>query len=862
MGCNASKGVKLDEGYNDININNNNKLGNGNVPRSNTKVKLPTSSTKSTSPETSSSSSTAPIGTTSNTNANTDKTDQFERSQSGGKVIKNTKKKLSPSKKKKNSSISANSVTNNNNNNNTALPKTILKIRDAGARLHAVLSSAADISDVYAWARCSEICESSLDTNKSAQGNKKKKKKKKKGGIDNNGLDESQQPSPAHHIDPSTGETALHAACRAIHISPPPPPPHSPKSSSSNDGPKPHPGSVELIRTLLRLNPDAPSIRDSNGLIPLHHMLAFTPNPTGSTSNVPPPPPEEDVSRIMTARSDVLPLLIGADVEGSMQYLARDDVPLSALEPQAKCTPLYRAVLSLPDDSARPSGPSVLFIRTLVDMDPSSNSTTESPFRNNNTQRDPDTPLGLLYRRFSRQFDLSETFFPGDNSRNEVVQYRAKHKTAATNTWKIMLELLTSNAAAKAAGASNAHWGRPDKLSGSPQSASSTSQSTSSSKFVLHAAASAKEMPSDLFRYVVETRASEARIPDADGKLPLHYATASANATASTLKPIYHDKFVVDELLYAFPDGAAYPDTSGKLPIVIAAEEGKGFISGGIKALYTVYPEGADGVDVTRFPALANAVANFMDDDASVATERMDGLALPTNESRERDHDAVMTVQNPNVDTSDVISTMWANEEDGGVQMLGCAALARRAMDASERSKQSTSLPVALAGAAAAVNAMKNHPNTASVQELGCAALGAMADADGLREVSLSAGGALAAVVAAMQSHVSDAAVQTEACRTISSIAGGREGKAGATVVASASGLTAIQNAMGAHAGEVDVQRSACYALEALTRDAEGSSLPDLDGVQVGSLLREARKNFPVDCGIPADAVLARLDKH
>jgi len=207
MGCNSSKGVKLDEGYNDTNINNNNKLGNATLPRSNTtKVSLPTSSTNSTSPETSSSTSTAPIGTTSNPNANTntDTTDHLERSQTCGKVIKNGKKKISPSKKKKkNSSISANGVT--NNNNNTALPQSILKIRDTGARLHAVLSSAADISDVYAWARCSEICESSLDTNKSAQGNKKKKKKKKKGGIDNNGIDENQQPSPSHHIDPSTG---------------------------------------------------------------------------------------------------------------------------------------------------------------------------------------------------------------------------------------------------------------------------------------------------------------------------------------------------------------------------------------------------------------------------------------------------------------------------------------------------------------------------------------------------------------------------------------------------------------------------------------------------------------------------------
>ena len=42
-------------------------------------------------------------------------------------------------------------------------------------------------------------------------------------------------------------------------------------------------------------------------------MLAFPSNPTGITNNFLSSPLEEDVSRIMTEYSDVLPLLIGTN---------------------------------------------------------------------------------------------------------------------------------------------------------------------------------------------------------------------------------------------------------------------------------------------------------------------------------------------------------------------------------------------------------------------------------------------------------------------------------------------------------------------------------------------------------------------
>jgi hypothetical protein len=36
-----------------------------------------------------------------------------------------------------------------------------------------------------------------------------------------------------------------------------------------------------------------------------------------------------------------------------------------------------------------------------------------------------------------------------------------------------------------------------------------------------------------------------------------------------------------------------------------------------------------------------------------------------------------MLVQQENVDASDVATSMWAHEEDAGVQMLGCVALSK-----------------------------------------------------------------------------------------------------------------------------------------------------------------------------------------
>ena len=144
---------------------------------------------------------------------------------------------------------------------------------------------------------------------------------------------------------------------------------------------------------------------------------------------------------------------------------------------------------------------------------------------------------------------------------------------------------------------------------------------------------------------------------------------------------------------------------------------------------------------------------------------------------------------------------------------------------------------IELLGVTAVVNAMKNHPNEAAIQEKACSALTAMASADGEREVSFAASGAISAIVCAMQAHVSDATVQKEACRALQSIAA-KGGAERATVVASVSGLTALVNALAAHQTDRHVQYEACCALETLT-SYHDAYLPQLHE-QTETLLQSA----------------------
>jgi len=272
---------------------------------------------------------------------------------------------------------------------------------------------------------------------------------------------------------------------------------------------------------------------------------------------------------------------------------------------------------------------------------------------------------------------------------------------------------------------------------------------------------------------------------------------------------------------------------------------------------------------------------------------------------KDEHHDAIMLVQQPNVDCREVAIAMWAHEEDAGVQMLGCCAIVRLLQlgvvgnnvgntsndhnnsntnnNGSENDNDNdpqnnddvtdhdhdtpyvpvvvthTTLRMALTATASVVNAMKAHPNEMIVQEKACAALQLLAPADGRREVSMVASGAVASVVAAMQAHVGDQNVQEEACAAIGAIVHHGGGDR-ATVVASVSGETAILNALAAHPRCVAVQLQGLNALWQLTNfSSVDASMPELPRTQTEPLLAQAQDSFPTECTPLVTKLIARM---
>jgi hypothetical protein len=483
---------------------------------------------------------------------------------------------------------------------------------------------------------------------------------------------------------------------------------------------------------------------------------------------------------------------------------------------------------------------------------------------------DGDKPLSLLYRRFTRQFDISEMFFAGDNSRPEVVEHRNKYKCAAGNTWKIIECMLkppiirNSNGTEAASSSNNAYWG------------------------IVHRAVQ-METPPDLLRYIVETNAQDLTKVDAHGNLPLHYAAmvkppASSETTITSGHfPAFYTKYVVDELLYKFPEAASMTNREGKYPLELAISTGKQWIGGGIKSLYDAYPQALEQIDLQEHASLRKALSmtreasnvNEETDEKKDGDEGGEGAVegvmsaeekllqhVTSNASavdgiiKDELHDAIMLVQQSTVDITEVTTSMWAHEEDAGVQMLGCVAITK--LLEKDLHNPPASLRIALTATASVVNAMKAHPNEMIVQEKACAALKLLAPADGRREVSMVASGAVAAIVAAMQAHVGDANVQQEACAAIAAIIqyGGADR---ATVVASVSGLTAILNAIAAHPQEMKVQKGGCNALLQLTDFAETASLPELPKAQTEPLLTQAKEAFPDECGALVDTLMGRM---
>uniref|UniRef100_A0A7S2YBL7 Uncharacterized protein n=1 Tax=Entomoneis paludosa TaxID=265537 RepID=A0A7S2YBL7_9STRA len=624
-------------------------------------------------------------------------------------------------------------------------------------------------------------------------------------------------PAAVRYQNPATQATPLHLAVQLLDES------EGPVSMSGTD-------ILSVIEGLVQAYPDAVQMKDASGNIPLHYAIS----PVSITSEAQKQTKSaRDEAEAWGPRSAVLQLLLTTDIEFSMEYLVRNDVIYGDEEKESGgVTPLYRAIQALPDDF-EPFSVTYEFISILRDA------CGEMVGVGNNG--DGDKPLALLYRRFTRQFDLAEKFFDGDNSRQEVVDHRYRYKTAAANTWKIIECLL-----------------RPDTTPNGSSPSILLSKNSSKKQPVpnshewrlVHRAVQV-ETPPDLLRYIVETNAEDLTKPDAQGNLPLHYAAKSkpSDRATATAFPSFYTKYVVDELLYKFPEAASMTDADGKYPFTLAVEAGKHWIGGGIKSLYDAYPGALEQVNLEEHETLRTVLSEDMSTDPK--EEKLNDSVI-----RDEHHDAIMLVQQEDVDIAEVITSMWAHEEDAGVQMLACVAISRIVRERGSTSKHYL-LRIALSAVAAVVNAMKAHPNEVIVQEKACEALKCMAATDGMREISFVASGAVAAIVGAMQAHVSDPSVQEEACGAITEIikAGGSDR---ATIVASVSGITAIVNAVAAHPDIVGVQKNAIESLEVMTSFSD-ANLPDLPKAQTEPLLEAAKAKFPDECGASAAAIIAKL---
>lgn len=583
---------------------------------------------------------------------------------------------------------------------------------------------------------------------------------------------------------------------------------------------------LSIQEKLCQLNPNALGQHDRAGNIPLHYAIA------PATSGI-----QQQRQLSWQVRGILVSKLIQADPVTSQAYLKQNNVLYSdTAGGGGGCSPLYRVLQTLGDDFSS-AAPSVNYVQVMH------SAFTQMPGIGNAS--DGDKPLSLLYRKFTRQFDISEKFFTGDNSRPEVVDHRQKYKTAAGNTWKVIEVLL-----------------RPQ------QQEQQISGDTAAAPWGIVHRAVQVETPPDLLRYIVETNAQDLTRVDADGNLPLHYAAANKppKHIPNAHFPVFYNKYVVDELLYKFPEGANMQDAQGRFPLTLAVQANKQWIGGGIKSLHDAFPDAMAQIDLDSHDSLKRALSlldeqQISDDDSSSnegvyakEEKQQDNVKKIGGIIKDNHHDAIMLVQQTDVDVSEVVTSMWAHEEDAGVQMLGCVAIYKMLHSC----KPPEVLRISLSAVAAVVNAMKAHPNEMIVQETACKALRSLAPSDGKREVSMVASGAVAAIVGAMQAHVGDVGVQQEACAALAAIV--REGGADrATIVASVSGLTAILNALSAHSKEGSVQKSGLQALVAMTDHAEEANLPELPRSQTEPILTNAKKAFPKECSMAVGILSQRM---
>jgi hypothetical protein len=590
---------------------------------------------------------------------------------------------------------------------------------------------------------------------------------------------------------------------------------------------------LSIIEMLCQAYPQALSMTDSAGNIPLHYAIAPSAYFGAGSKNSTNIHGLKKIPFSWQARAVLVSRLIQADPIISKHYLKRNDVVYGTNDATGACSPLYRVLQTLGDDYSS-LAPSVNYVQCIH----LGASVPEMPGVGNAS--DGDKPLSFLYRKFTRQFDISEKFFTGDNSRPEVLEHRQKYKTSAGNTWKL-IELLLKPPPSDSN--TTQHWG------------------------ILHCAVQV-ETPPDLLRYIVETNAQDLTRVDAQGNLPLHYAARNKppkHVIKNAHFPVFYNKYVVDELLYKFPEGATMQNAEGEFPLTLAVQANKQWIGGGIKSLHDAFPEAMTQINLESHNSLkrvlsllpeANSDSDDDDEDKKENKKFVSGSQNNPGIIKDHHHDAIMLVQQSNVDVSELVTSMWAHEEDAGVQMLGCVAIYKMLVRNRDNPVEITR--IALPAVAAVVNAMKAHPNEMIVQETACKALRWLAPADGKREVSMVASGAVAAIVGAMQAHVGDDSVQQEACAAIAAIVqlGGADR---ATIVASVSGLTAILNALSAHPKKVSVQKMGLEALVSMTDHGKEANLPDLPRSHTQPILVSATQTFPKECGQAANILSNRM---
>ena len=144
------------------------------------------------------------------------------------------------------------------------------------------------------------------------------------------------------------------------------------------------------IKTIIDAFPEAVGLRDKHGKVPLEGIFS------GMCA-------EKDV-----VASSSLPASFSFRIETSRLLLEKDSHCVNI-----RGEILYQVIESLPDDAEAPLGPTVEFIKLLVEKGGAS---VQAP-----SESMDDDVLALLYRRFVRQFDQSEKFFEGDNSRFVIV---------------------------------------------------------------------------------------------------------------------------------------------------------------------------------------------------------------------------------------------------------------------------------------------------------------------------------------------------------------------------------------------------------------------------------------------------------